>query len=198
MIQVSRGNAKNKKGVDYDVQGNKTKINWFTSVSLIKMEEKTRRSLIRSKGNSIYQLMLIDLYLTKQENLQGSLLQMQFLETYLQRFWFGMSEVQPRICRFIRSPVICSKWSADGTWKTLVCPMTLSLAKFSVNSILPTWIVSTRSKAIFKEGGHGVGQTDKSHEVWSALRWDAGIQEISTLKPIIFLNNFISVTSDPQ
>lgn len=54
MIQVSEGNAKNKKGVDYDVQGNKTKINWFTSVSLIKTEEKTRRSLIRSKGNSNY------------------------------------------------------------------------------------------------------------------------------------------------
>lgn len=54
MIQVSEGNAKNKKGVDYDVQGNKTKINWFTSVSLIKTEEKTRRCMIRSKGNSNY------------------------------------------------------------------------------------------------------------------------------------------------
>lgn len=54
MIQVSKGNAKNKKGVDYDVQGNKTKINLFTLVSLIKMEEKTRRSLIRSKGNANY------------------------------------------------------------------------------------------------------------------------------------------------
>lgn len=46
LIQVSKGNVKKKKGVDYDMQGNIT-------VALVEVKEKTQRylNMKRSKGD---------------------------------------------------------------------------------------------------------------------------------------------------